>query len=101
MSATVNVNVLKNFIIKTLGGDKLDKHEAQSLGIKQNEFLKGDVDVNSFLDLDEILEDKDLYAQFATLYVEEQEKESAEAKSEDQEKEEQTKIKDKSEAKAK
>lgn len=95
MSATVNANVLKNFIIKTLGGDKLEKHKAQGLDIDQNEFSKADLDENDFLDLDEILEDKDLYAHFATLYVEEQEKESAEAKSEDQEKEEQTRIKDK------
>lgn len=98
MSATINANILKNFIIKTIGGDKLDKHEAQRLDIDQSEFAKADHDENSFLDLDEMLGDKDLYAQFATLYVEEQEKESAEAKSEDQEKEEQTRIKDKNEA---
>ena len=98
MSATVNANVLKNFIIKTLGGDKLERYKAQGLDISQNEFDKADIDENSFLDLDEILEDKDLYARFASLYVEEQEKESAEAKSEDREKEEQTRIKDKNEA---
>ena len=99
MSATVNANVLKNFIMEKLGGDKkLDKFEAQELDIDQNEFAKTDIDENSFLDLDEILDDPDLYARFASLYVEEQEKESAEAKSEDQEKEEQTRVKDKNEA---
>ena len=95
MSTSINANVLKNFIIKTIGGDKLDRYKAQGLEIDKNEFAKADLDENAFLDLDEILEDKDLYAQFATLYVEEQEKESAEAKSEDQEKEEQTRVKDK------
>ena len=100
MSATVNANVLKNFIIKTLGGDKLERYEAQNYDISQNEFSKADLDVNNYLDIDEILDDKDLYARFATLYVEELEKESAEPKSEDLEKEEQTRIKDKNGAKA-
>ncbi len=99
MSATINANILKNFIIKTLGGDKLERYKAQGLDISQNEFDKADIDENSFLDLDEILEDKDLYARFATLYVEEQEKESAE-KSEDEKNREQYQIKDKNGAKA-
>ncbi|MBR1776883.1 hypothetical protein IJ750_07420 [bacterium] len=94
MSTNINASILKKFIVNNLGIDKLNRQQAQEYDIKNNEFLSADVDENNYLDVDEILDNKDLYAQFATLYVEEKEKE-AEAKSADQEKEEQTKVKDK------
>ena len=50
------------------------------------------------MDLDEILDNEDLYEQFATMYVEEKDKE-AEVDSE-KEKEEAAKVQDKGESKA-
>ena len=50
------------------------------------------------MNLDEIIDDKDLYEQFATMYVEEKDKE-AEVNSA-KEKEEATKVQDKGESKA-
>ncbi len=97
MSNNINATVLKNFIIKSIGGDKLTEKNAKGYDIKQDKFSEADVDDNGDLNLDEILNDKDLYAQFATLYVEEKEQ-KADAKDAEKEKEEQTKVKDKSEA---
>ena len=99
MSTHINADILKNFIVKTIGGDKLSLDRAQKFDVEQDEFKEADVDTNNYLDLDEILDNKDIYAQFATLYTEEQEK-KAEVKDADKEKEEETKVKDKNEAKA-
>ena len=63
------------------------------------EFDKANTDENDYIDVDEIIEDKDLYAKFAALYVEEQEK-NAEAKDKEKEREEQTQVKSKNDAKA-
>lgn len=97
MSNTINANVLKNFIIKTIGGDKLTSKDAQAYDVKQDKFADADIDENGYLDLDEILDNKDLYAQFATLYVEDKEQ-KADAKDAEKEKEEQTRVQDKNEA---
>ena len=91
MSNSVDVNVLKNFIVSTLGVDKILKSDANKYDIEADKFADGDVDENDVLELDEIVNNEDLYSQFATLYVQDQEK-KAEAKSEEQEKEEQTKV---------
>ena len=93
MSTNINANVLKNFILKTVGTD-LTAKEAQKLGV-ENEYQAAveELDVNT-LDLDDILDNNDLYEQFATLYVTEKDQ-KAEAKDKEQEKEEQTQIKDK------
>lgn len=93
MSTNINANILKNFIIKTVGADLTSK-EAQKLGF-ENEYQAAveELDVNS-LDLEDIIQDNDLYEQFATLYVTEKEQ-KAEAKDKEQEKEEQTQVKDK------
>ncbi len=99
MSANINANVLRNFIVKTLGGDKLMNHQAQKYGVDGNKFAEANVDENAYLDLDEILDNKDLYAQFATMYVEEQDKDSADIDKERQ-KEEALKVQDKGESKA-
>ena len=87
MSTNINANVLKNFIIKTIGADKLTQNEANT------------IDENNYLELDEIMQDSDLYAQFATMYVEEQDKKSEIADKEKQ-KEEAAKVQDKGESKA-
>ncbi len=98
MSTNINANVLKNFIVKTFGANKLTKNEAQRYDIDANKYTEANKDENAYLELDEILDDKDLYEQFATMYVEEQDKEN-EVNSE-KEKEEATKVQDKGESKA-
>ena len=94
MSAQINASVLKNFIVKTIGADKLTAKHAQDYNIGKNEFNEANKDENNYLELDEILENSDLYEQFATLFVEDCEK-KAEAKDSEKEKEENTKVKDK------
>ena len=74
MSTNINANVLKNFIIKTVGADKLTRNEAQKYDIDANKYQEANIDENNYLELDEIMQDSDLYAQFATMYVEEQDK---------------------------
>ena len=94
MSNQINANVLKNFIVKTIGGEKLTKANANSYDIKKDKFEEANIDENNYLDLDEIISDSDLYEQFATLYVTEQEQKAG-LKDEEEEKEEQTKVQDK------
>ena len=99
MSTNINANVLKNFIIKTVGADKLTKNEAQRYDIKQDKFDEANADENNYLELDEIIGNSDLYAQFATMYIDEQDKKS-EAADEEKQKEEAAKVQDKGESKA-
>ncbi len=94
MSANINANVLKNFIIKNIGSNHLTEKTAQKAGISKEQFEEANVDENKYLELDEILQDSDLYEQFATMYVEEQDNKKA-AKDEEAEKKEQTEIKGK------
>ena len=74
MSANINANVLKNFIIKQIGANHLTEKTAQKAGISKDQYAEANVDENKYLELDEILQDNDLYEQFATLYVAEQER---------------------------
>ena len=98
MSNNINANVLKNFIVKTIGSEKLTQAQAQKVDIDANKYTEANVDENAYLDLDEIMDDKDLYEQFATMYIEEQDKET-EANAE-KEKEEEAKVKDTGESNA-
>ena len=98
MSTNINANVLKNFIVKTIGAEKLTQSQAQKYDIDEDKYTEANTDENAYLDLDEILDDKDLYEQFATMYVEEKDKEN-EVNSE-KEKEEAVKVQDKGESKA-
>lgn len=98
MSTNINANILKNFIVKTIGADKLTRNEAQKYDINANKYAEANIDENNYLELDEILQDSDLYAQFATMYVEVQE-EKAEAADEEKQKEEALKVQDKGESK--
>ena len=94
MSAHINANVLKRFIVKTIGADKLARDEARKFDIDDKKFEKANtIDENNYLELDEIIENDDLYEQFATLYVEELEKNNDIDK--EKEKEEALKVKDK------
>jgi len=94
MSAHVNTNILKNFIVKTIGADKLAHNKAQGFDIDEKKFEKANDNDNNYLEIEEIIEDKDLYAQFASMFVEEQEAKAKE-KDEEKEKEEKYKVKDK------
>ena len=89
----INPNQLKQFILKAVG-TSLDKNEAKKKK-KEKEYnaIADEQDVNN-IEIDDIIEDTDLYEQFATLYVTEQDK-KAEAKDKEQEEKEQTKVKDK------
>ena len=78
MSAHINTNLLTNFIKRTIGGDKLSHEKANNMNINQDHFGEADSNDNNFLEIDEILDDKDLYEQFATLFVEEQDKKADE-----------------------
>lgn len=97
MSTNINANVLKNFIVKTLGSDKLTNAQAQKYDIDGNKYAEANKDENAYLELDEILQDADLYEQFATLYVEEKNNKANEADA-DKEKQEAEKVKDKGES---
>ena len=94
MSNNISDTALKHFFIKEIGGDKISHDKAKSLGIKESQFDEANENDNNYLEIDEVLEDKDLYAQFATMYVQEQEA-KAEEKDKDKEKEEQNKVQDK------
>ena len=97
MSNQVNANVLKNFIVRNLGIEKLNRNQAQEYKIDGYKFDVADTDENNYIDVDEILEDSELYEQFATIYTEERDNKANE-KNEEREKEEKTKVKDKNEA---
>ena len=96
MAPEINTTLLKNFFIQKVG-DTMTRNEAQKLGI-EDEFQEAadELDVNE-LDIEDIMDNEELYEQFAVMYTNEQEK-KVQAKDEDQEKEEQTQIKDKNKA---
>lgn len=82
----INAVSLKKFITKTLGIHELKLHDLNKFDINKSDFSKADVDVNSNVDIDEILENDELYEQFAVLYTEQQDK-LAEAEEKEEEKE--------------
>lgn len=95
MSNNIDLNVLKRFIREKVDV-RMDKREAQELGV-QKEFAEAidDVDTNE-LEIDDILADDDLVAKFAVLQQAEENKKQ-EAKDKETEKEEQRKVQDKNE----
>lgn len=98
MSTNINPNLLKDFIMNDLKiGKTLSLKEAQELNIEQDYFnLSNDLDTQE-IDIDDVIDNYDLYEQFATIYVQEKENQ-AQAKDKEQEKEEQTAIKNKNNA---
>lgn len=93
MSTHINANILKNFIVKTIGSDKLSESKSRDFEVDSKEFKAANDNDNNYLEIDEIINDKDLYEQFATMFVEEQEKQDA--TDSEKEKEEKNKVKDK------
>ena len=94
MANNINPNLLKNFIVKTIGATHLTEKTAQKHGIDAGKFEEANVDENVYLELDELLQDEDLFNQFAVMYTEEKDKKAA-AKDKEQEKEEQIAVQDK------
>lgn len=93
MSNNISANVLKQFILKQVGASMTQK-EAQKLGVeKEYKAAADEADVNE-LNLNDIIQDEDLYEQFATMFVAEQDDKRA-AKDEEAEKKEKTEIKGK------
>ena len=90
-----NQNAFRSFLVHEFGGDKLSRTQARKFGIDDEKFEEINKDGNLYVELDdEILKDDDLYAQFATMFVEEQDK-KADEKDAEKEKEDQNKVKDK------
>ena len=94
MANNINPNLLKNFIVKTIGSDHLTQKAAQKHGVDIDKFEEANIDENDYLELDEILQDDDLFNKFAVLYTEEKDK-KAEAKDKEKEKEEQVAVQEK------
>ena len=96
MAPEINTTLLKNFFIQKVG-DTMTRNEAQKLGLDDKfEEAVDELDVNE-LDFDDIVDNNELYEQFAVMYTNEQEK-KVQAKGEDQKKEEQMQIKGKNKA---
>ncbi len=93
MAANINTNVLMNFIVKTVGSKHMNENQAQKLGIDIRDYDEANVDANDYLDIDEILDNSELYEQFATMFVDEKDK--RETRDEEKDKEERAKVKDK------
>lgn len=93
MSTNISENVLKNFIVKTVG-TSMTVDEAKKLGVEKEFQAVTEEKDEVLLDFNEIIQDADLYEQFATLYVNEKEQ-KAQAKDKEQEKEEQIAVKGK------
>ena len=96
MNTNINASLLKTFILEKVG-DKLNADEAQKLKITDEyENLAEELDQTE-IHFEDIVQDEDLYEQFAVLYTEEKEQKAA-AKDEEAEKEEQNKVQDKNQA---
>ncbi len=97
MSTNINTQLLKKFIIKQIGL-RFDEKEARDLKmLKEYNNAVGQDEAD--IPIEGILDDEDLYAQFATMYTAEIEKNNEEVDKE-KEKEEQNKVNEKNEAKA-
>ena len=98
MSTNINTQSLKKFIMQTLNvGQKLDSMEAKKLGVLDeynNAVGQDEIDIS----VEDVLDNEDLYAQFATMYTAEIEKNNEVDK--EKEKEEQNKVNEKNETKA-
>ena len=74
MSTNINTQSLKKFIMQTLNvGQKLDSMEAKKLGVLDEYNNAVGQDEND-ISVEDVLDNEDLYAQFATMYTAEIEK---------------------------
>ena len=93
MSTQINDQVFKRFFINTVGSDKISHDVAKKLNIDNDTFDEANDNDNNYIELDEVLENKDLYEMFASMCLEEQKNEAA--ADQDKEKEEKNKVKNK------
>lgn len=96
MANNINANVLAQFITKVAGADKLTQKTAQALGITQDEYKDANLDENNYLDIDEIINDDNLYEKFAVMY---EENKAEDTKEFDNDKEAGQKVQSKKQAK--
>ena len=89
MSNNIGKNELSNFFIHNYQSNKISFADAKKLGIDVERFKDADVDDNQEFDIDEIADDKELYAAFTAII--EKDKEAPEVDAE-KEKEENNKI---------
>ena len=47
MSTNINANVLKNFIVKTIGAEKLTQSQAQKYDINADKYTEANTDENA------------------------------------------------------
>ena len=99
MSTNINSFELKNFILDKIGKQDFNAQKAREFDVKQDTFDEADVNDDTILDIDEIMENDDIVAQFTTLYNVEQEKKS-EAKDKEKQKEDNVAVSGKNQAKA-
>lgn len=71
---SINSNILKQFIESKFNSTKINMQQAQQYDIDNETFLETDVSKDFFIDVDEIMDNTDLYEQFATMYVNEMKK---------------------------
>ena len=74
MSTNINSSDLRNFIIKNIN-NKLDYREAKELDIEDEYNAVAEELDTVEIDIDDIIDNKDLYEQFAIMYTTDQGKE--------------------------
>ena len=99
MAPQINSFELKSFILEKIGPQDFTAKVAEDFDIDQDTFDVADENDDNILDIEEILDNDDIVAQFTTLYNVEQEKKS-EAKDKEKQKEDAVAITDKNQAKA-
>ena len=95
MSTQINDQQFKRFFIQAVGADKISHEKAKELHIDDNKFNEANENDNNYIEIDEVMGDKDLYEMFATMYVEEMEKNKNDVDKE-KEKDKETQVKNKS-----
>ena len=97
--ASINTNVVQAAMQKAFGGLTITRSEAQNLGIDNDDFEKANTDQDeNTLSIKEALEDDNIYEQFATMCLNEQDTKNEVNK--EKEKEKDTRRMDKNQAKS-
>ena len=96
MSTNIGKNELSNFFINKFHSNKISFEDAKKLGVNVEKFKDSDVDDDSQFEIDEIVDDKELYAAFTAIV--EKENDTPEADPE-KEKDENNKIQKRGNAK--
>ena len=91
MSALVNKNLVRKFVLAQNLNHVTERTAKEKLGINKTEFNEANTDENNYLEIDELLEDDKVFEKLAVLYSEELERSAAES-DEEKEKEKQKKV---------